>query len=411
MNGARSASMSPRERSVLGLTSAAHAMVHLFEGLIPGLLPLLAAAFAADYFTLGLIVSLFTWAFGLGSLPAGMLVSRIGPRRLVTLFLFGAGAASLAVAVLASGRYSFGFLALVLGGFCSLYHPAANTLISRGLRRRGAGFGLHGISGSLGAAFSFAAAAWLGAIFGWRSAYVVFAVPALAAGVFSLRVSEREDSPRDDERETGGGAGGRGLLAVFAVYLAGAALLGMSYRGVMTFLPTFLGEKLAGPLGLPRVGLGGTVATAALVFGALGQYAGGRLSDGRGAVPLYAGSQLLCALCLAGMLAASGTVRGAGGAFLVAAGAAGFAFFYFATQPIQNVVIARILPGKHHGTAYGVHYFTVFGIGSVSAALSGAIADGYGLSRVFAFMAGLLALAFAVNLVLVFMPALRERRY
>ena len=48
----------------------------------------------------------------------------------------------------------------------------------------------------------------------------------------------------------------------------------------MTFLPAYMGEKIHfGFIALSKVTLGGTVATMALVSGALGQYIGGRLTD------------------------------------------------------------------------------------------------------------------------------------
>ncbi len=52
------------------LNFAGHGLVHLFEGVIPPLIPLLMVQFGASYFQMGLIVTVFTCMFGFGSLPA-----------------------------------------------------------------------------------------------------------------------------------------------------------------------------------------------------------------------------------------------------------------------------------------------------------------------------------------------------
>jgi len=79
------------ERKILGLTTSSHSLVHMYEGVLPPLIPLLVGEFSTDYFHLGIVVTVFSYAFGLGSLPAGYLSDRVGPRRLITLYLFGAG--------------------------------------------------------------------------------------------------------------------------------------------------------------------------------------------------------------------------------------------------------------------------------------------------------------------------------
>ena len=71
----------------MGLTTTSQSPVHLYESL----LPLVMAKFGTDYFTIGIIVSVFSYDFGLGSLPAGILADKTGPHCLASLYLFGAG--------------------------------------------------------------------------------------------------------------------------------------------------------------------------------------------------------------------------------------------------------------------------------------------------------------------------------
>ncbi len=145
--------MQPNEKKVLGLTIGSHSLVHFFEGVLPPLFPLLLAEFATDYFHLGVIVSVFSYAFGFGSLPAGLLADKIGSRRLISIYLFGAGL----LAVLVWPANSLWFYGAVMGGvglFCAIYHPAANTLLSLAMTDKGNAFGLHGVAGSFGVAIT-----------------------------------------------------------------------------------------------------------------------------------------------------------------------------------------------------------------------------------------------------------------
>ena len=63
-----------------------------------------------------------------------------------------------------------------------------------------------------------------------------------------------------------------------------------------------------------------------------------------------------------------------------------YAFFYFSTQPIQNLLVSRYLPPHRQGLGYGILFFLTFGVGSTAAAVSGYIADRLGLEAVFIFM-------------------------
>lgn len=145
--------MTRDERKIIGVTTAAHGLNHGFILIFSAVLPMLQKDFGTDYFHLGLIGNICFFAFGLGSLPAGILADRIGSRRLISLYLFGAALSSLFVAFSSSLVMLAASIGMV-GIFCSTYHPASNTLISRGIRKPGKGFGIHGISGSLGVALT-----------------------------------------------------------------------------------------------------------------------------------------------------------------------------------------------------------------------------------------------------------------
>ncbi len=76
-------------------------------------------------------------------------------------------------------------------------------------------------------------------------------------------------------------------------------------------------------------------------------------------------------------------VMAAGSGIVIILAAVIYAFFYFATQPIQNYIISRYLPPHRHGFGYGLHFFLTFGVGSTAAAVCGWLADNFGLRAVF----------------------------
>ncbi|MBI5603427.1 MAG: MFS transporter [Deltaproteobacteria bacterium] len=367
--------MNQEEKRIITLTTASHSLIHLLEGVLPPLIPLLMLEFGTDYFHLGLVVTVFSYAFGIGSLPAGYLADKIGPRRLITLYLFGAG-------ILAMGAWSmnslvnYGILMGGIGLFCSTYHPAANTLISLAIQEKGKAFGLHGIAGSLGVASVPVLSAWIGSALGWRMPHVLYGFIGILAGFYSLTIPKHLEI-----REKEGASAGSRPPAIFScfnliVFFLSAMALGLTYKGIMTFLPAYMGESIhLGGLQLGKVALGGTVATIALLSGALGQYVAGRGVDRFQAEGLYLGAILLGTVFVF-LMAVSQNLILVGSAVM-------YAFFYFSTQPLQNYLLSTYLPTHRHGLGYGIHFFITFGIGSTAAAVSGYLADHYGLRSVF----------------------------
>jgi MFS family permease len=367
------------EKKIMGLTIGSHGLVHLFEGVLPPLIPLLITEFHTDYFHLGLVVTVFSYAFGLGSLPAGILADKFGPRRLVSIYLFGAGLSAILVWP-TSTLWTYGIVMGFIGMFCSTYHPASNTLISLNMSNKGSAFGIHGIAGSLGVAAVPALSAFIGSIFGWRSPHILYGFLGIFLGIYSLNIAQhRVQSSEKSAGWTHSAGLDRQSLLTIIVFLSSATALGLTYKGIMTFLPTYMGTRVnLTVMNLNTVTLGGTVTTLALASGAVGQYLAGRLVDRHSAERLYLGAVIIGMICVFVMSFSTNA--------LLVISAVIYAFFYFSTQPIQNYLISRYLPQHRHGFGYGIHFFLTFGVGSTAAAISGYIADRLGLEAVFIFM-------------------------
>lgn len=386
--------MNREERKILGLTTSSHSLVHMYEGVLPPLIPLLVGEFSTDYFHLGIVVTVFSYAFGLGSLPAGYLSDRVGPRRLITLYLFGAGFLSVCILPVES-LLTYGILMGLIGLFCSTFHPASNTLISHGIREKGRAFGINGIAGSLGVAIVPALSAWIGSAIVWKAPHVMFGLLGIVIGFFSMTI------PRWPVKKGSVGVGKEsetGLSKIsylnLIVFFTSAAALGLTYKGIMTFLPTYMGQNVhLSFFKVDTVAIGGTIATIALLSGALGQYVAGRLVDSYKPERLYLGAVVFGTIFV--FLMAKGT-----NIFLVVS-AIFYSFFYFSTQPIQNYLLTQYLPEHRQGIGFGIHFFLTFGVGSTAAAVCGYLADHFGLESVFYAMGLCFILSSCLALVLV----------
>ena len=386
--------MNREERKILGLTTSSHSLVHMYEGVLPPLIPLLVSEFSTDYFHLGIVVTVFSYAFGLGSLPAGYLSDRVGPRRLITLYLFGAGFFSVCILPVGS-LLTYGILMGLIGLFCSTFHPASNTLISHGIREKGRAFGINGIAGSLGIAIVPALSAWIGSAIVWKAPHVIFGLLGIGLGFFSMTI------PRWPVRKGSVGVGKEseaGLSKIsylnLIVFFTSAAVLGLTYKGIMTFLPTYMGQNVhLSFFKLDTVAIGGTIATIALLSGAVGQYVAGRLVDSYKPERLYLGAVFFGTIFV--FLMAKGL-----NIFLVVS-AIFYSFFYFSTQPIQNYLLTQYLPENRQGIGFGIHFFLTFGVGSTAAAVCGYLADHFGLESVFYAMGFCFILSSCLALVLV----------
>jgi MFS family permease len=385
--------LNPEEKKTLGVTAVSHGLVHLYEGILPPLIPLLLSTFGTDYLHLGLVVTVFSYAFGLGALPSGYLSDKAGAKRLVVIYLFGAGICSLFVWSIDT-LLSYGIFMGLIGLFCSLYHPAANTLISYTFEEKGKAFAINGIAGSLGIAVVPIISAWMGALMGWKVPHIIFGIFGIAVGWLALTLPKqtitpfRVDMKADEETERSKIR----YLSLVIFYLT-TCLLGITYRGTMTFLPSYMGQNVQlGFLKLNPVAIGGTFATVALVCGGVGQFISGHLVDRYRPEKIYFVVMILGSVWLL-MMAGSTNV-------VLIISSMSYAFFYFATQPVQNYLISGYLPTHRRGLGFGIQFFLAFSVGSTAAAVSGYVADRFGLKMVFyamgicslisSFLAGLL---------------------
>jgi MFS family permease len=423
--------MNGNDRSIVGLVMLAHGMVHTYELSIPIFVSIWLSEFdvlriagvevAVTQATLGLLVAAGYALFGLGALPGGVVVDRIGSRRLIAACLFGMGGAFLLLGT-ASTLLAVALALLLWGAAASVYHPAGLTLISTGVSERGTGFAYHGMAGNLGIGLGPLVTAVLLLLFDWTTVALVLAVPAAVAGLYAVRAEFDETAAveHDDTVATDGGdartesgvdsfgefvtASRHLFVGAFAVVFLVVMANGLYYRGVLTFLPDLL-SGLPGfePVALSTLvpGLDGDRTlnperyfyAGLLLVGVAGQYVGGKLTDRLS--PEYGIAAVFAILAVLALAFLPVAAMGIGP--LLVFGAL-FGMTLFAAQPLYQAAVADYTPAGQRGLSYGYTYLGTFGVGALGGALAGAILTYADAGTLFGVLAGLAVVASACAL-------------
>ena len=405
--GFLAARRSASERTLVLSLSGAHSLVHAVELAYAALLLRIEAEFGTDLLLLGVLANVGAFAFGLGALPAGFLVDKLGSVRVLQLSLGGAAVGAVLVAASPS-EIVLGITLAAMGLLTGLYHPAGFALLAR-TRRRARNVGLHGVAGNLGVAVAPVLLTGIAVASDWRVSYVALGGLALIGFLYTLRLPRGgaldeglvgeppgDDGPSRVEPAAGGDetppgatkeapAGTplapprRSWLPLLVVYLANV-IQGFVYRGSVTFIPTHIEEQITGSLfGIDGAGLAGALATIALLGGALGWYLGGHLAERFPRYPLVMTTWVATTPLLA-------LTAITGGPLLIAIIFA-FVVMNFAMAPALVTLVADFSPPGRMGASYGVMFFLAFGLGSFAATLAGFTADRWGTDAVFTVLA------------------------
>lgn len=364
------------ERRILFFTCAAHCLTHVYMVIYSMVLDQMARSFELSREETTRYVSISLCLFGLGALPSSWLGEKFGEKRLLVAFFFVSAAGGLALG-LAQGTTQLAASMALLGLGTSIYHPIGNAMIAKEIRLPGRAMGTNGLWGSLGEAIGpfFAGAA---ALLSWRIAYLALTVPSLLLGFLLLRtrLGHEEGESRTLTAARLPMGPGRGVLVpLLLAMLCG----GFQFWLIKTMLPEHIEKhSLAGKeVGGLQVGL---LTSGIYVLGGLGQFLAGRLAHRREGRGLY----VLISFLSIPLIFAVGQLGGT--SLLYAAGV--MSVFIFASQPIENVLLARFAPPGWKGLLFGFKFTLAFGIGGLGGALSGWVETRHGTGGVFTAAAG-----------------------
>ncbi|WP_138515041.1 MFS transporter [Rhodoferax bucti] len=342
-----------QDAAVIGLVGLAHASSHFGHLLLPLLFPVFMQEFGLSYSQLGLLMTVFFVVSGVGQACAGFVVDRLGARPLmfVALSLF---AAACVAGSLVTGYPALFAVAVLAGLGNATFHPVDFTILNQRVSapRLGYAFSAHGLTGNLGWALAPVFFAGLGALIGWRQAYLAAALMYLGviALLFVQRAHLHTTVVRKPEPVAGAAQAEHDMAFMklpvvwwcFGFFLLSTMTLAVVQSYAVSILKAMHGVSFEAAT---------LTISSYMLFGAVGMFIGGFVaaksqhSDRVVALAMAAGAALL-ALCGTGLLGATGT--------MVVLAITGFAVGI--GGPSRDMMIKKATPKGATGRVYGLVY-------------------------------------------------------
>ena len=269
---------SAQQMSVIGLISAGHFISHFYVLCLAPLLPAMAADLQVGYAELGLITSGFFLAGASLQLPAGMLVDRIGAKRVLFVGMFILSGA-ITLAGLTYSYWALLALFMVAGAGNCVFHPCDYVILSSsiGESKLGRAFSIHSFSGSAGFFAVPIIMPLLEALTDWRTALFISGLCGLliAGGILVLQAVLTDTTPRKKKgvgqlRRTKDALFSRRILSHFVYFITSSASTSALSGLTIVVLVAHFGVTKS---------LAGIILLAYLIAASVGVIAGGFIAD------------------------------------------------------------------------------------------------------------------------------------
>jgi FSR family fosmidomycin resistance protein-like MFS transporter len=378
--------IAPQDIKVIGLVSSAHFMSHFFQIVLPPLFPLLKDAFGVGYAELSIVMSLMYATSGLMQTPAGVIVDRLGPARVL---IGGLGLYSIAVLLygFAPNLWVLAALAVVAGLGNCVFHPADYAILSARVEatRLGRAYGVHNLGGSLGWAAAPIAVLTLTSVVGWRVGLSILGGLGLLLTLY-LVVQAAALTTKRRTRGTSEAAASSAKM-----FLSQPILICFGYFTLLAVatvaLQAFLPSSLVSGFGI-SFEVANSALTGFLVGSALGMFAGGIIADRFGRHELVVATGLLTAAI---MSLSIGVLAMPIAALILCIAVGGFA--WGCTTPSRDMLVRSATPAGAMGTVVGFVYSGLDLGSAVTPPFLGFLLDHHLPRLIFVFTAGILLLA------------------
>jgi MFS family permease len=332
--------------------------------------------------------------FGLGSLPAGRLGDHWGRRAMMLVFFFGIGGASLLVAVV-QNPWQLAAALTLLGAFSAIYHPVGIPMLVQGAKRPGAVIGVNGLAGNLGIAAAALSTGFLVKYVGWRAAFAVPGLIAIACGIAFARIAPDEPTPPSKRAARDSGLPKSVVARALLVVTLSSTCASLIFNFTTNGNGEFLRERMAAITRDPA--LLGALLAMVYVVASFAQVIVGRAIDRYPLKRLYLGI-VLAQIPL----------------FLLATRADGWALyaiavvymaFVFGAIPFTDAIVVRYVDDRMRSRVAGIRLAVSFGIASLAVYLLGPLVKAAGFTTLLFILAAISTTTAATVLLL---PA--ERR-
>jgi len=342
----------------LTVLSLSHSLVHASMMLIPSLYIFLIKDFNVTASFLGLIFSVVSLFFGIGSLPISFLYNKLGARKLLLISQLGI-ALSCILIFFTNKLIPFILLSSLLGLFSSVHHPIALTLISEKFNNNiSKANAFHGVFGSLGVSLGpYIAYLSTQNYDNWHIAFFVVGTMSLFLSIstYFYIPKNQQISQRYNFKNFFLGFQRKKLLIFFPLSL----LIGFNFTAFNTFIPSVFNIEFGEEANL--------LISIIMIIGIFGQILAGILGD------IYSRFKVLgfVALILFPLFVSIAYLESLSLVIISIILAIGM----YSIQPLLNSIIKDITVPEIRSIIYGANFFLMFGVSGIASFAGGFIAD------------------------------------
>jgi MFS family permease len=297
-------------------------------------------------------------AFGAFALPAGWLADHWSRYKMMVVFYFGIGAA-LFLTGFAQTSWQIAAGLTLTGMFAAIYHPVGIAMLVAAPKNLGSALGWNGLWGNLGLAVAAIVSGALMDLWGWRAAFLIPGLLAIAVGVGFLLLVPDPGPVAKKSKTIGLHVDARTMATIFVVLLIATACGGVIFNSTTIAMPKVFDERLRA-LTQSNLGIGALVA---LVYSiaAFAQVLMGTLID------KFEMKKLMISVGLVQipLLALAATLDG----WALLAVALCMMMAIFGQIPLNDAIVGKYVADEYRARVLSVRYVVSLGVASVAVPL------------------------------------------
>ncbi len=333
-------------------------------------------------------------AFGAFAIPAGWLADHWSRYKMMAVFFFGIGGA-LFLTGFAQAPWQIAAGLTLVGMFAAIYHPVGIAMLVAAPGKMGSALGWNGLWGNLGLAAAALVSGALMDFFGWRAAFFIPGLLAIAAGAAFLALVPDPGPVAKKSKTIGLHVDARTMVRIFAILLIATSCGGVIFNSTTVAMPKVFDERLR-DLTQTNFGIGALVALV-YTLAAFAQVAMGALIDRFELRRLMIG----IALVQIPLLALAANLQG----WAMLGAALAMMLAVFGQIPLNDAIVGRYCADEYRGRVYAARYVVSFCVAATAVPLiAGLHSTEGGFRNVFVVLAALAAVMLAASL---FFPSRR----
>jgi MFS family permease len=382
-------------RMLVPFINLGHLLDHLVMLVFPTVVVALAREWDRPYSELLPLALGGFIAFGAFAIPAGWLADHWSRYKMMAVFFFGIGL-SLFLTGFASSAWQIGLGLTLVGMFAAIYHPVGIAMLVAAPERMGRALGWNGLWGNLGLAAAALVAGALMDLWGWRAAFFVPGLAAVATGAAFLALVPDPGPVKKVSKTIGLHVDRRTMTRIFSILLIATACGGVIFNSTTVAMPKVFDERLRSLIDT-NFGIGALVALV-YTLAAFAQLVMGALIDRFELRRLMIG----IALIQIPLLALAANLEG----WAMLAASLAMMLAVFGQIPLNDSIVGRYVADEYRARVLSVRYVVSLGVAAVAVPLIAVLHRTQGgFANVFLVLAALAAGMLAASL---FFPSRRQ---